>query len=116
MPHGARWRKGRNRDDEPATKVCRACKRRKVFTAFWQRRESDDGLDPWCRDCRWSYYHRWCAANRQVYNAHHQAYYRQHREKLRAYNREYQRRRRALMRAGKWKARQRRTRSARQPA
>src|SRR6266852_6297341 len=22
MPHGARWRKGRNRDDEPATKGC----------------------------------------------------------------------------------------------
>ncbi len=85
-----------------ATKVCRACRRRKSLTAFgpW-------GLDSWCRACRRAYQRRWMARHRDEYNAKFRAYYQRHREELREYNREYQRRRRALMRAGKWKVRRR---------
>ena len=108
MTHGAKWRSGQKRGEEPTTKVCQACKRRKPLTAFWRRRTSDDGLDPWCRGCHGGYTRRWQAANRDAYNATQRAYYRRNRKKLRAYNRQYQRRRRALMREGKWKARQRR--------
>ncbi len=91
------------RGEPRGTKVCRRCKRRKRLTAFYRRASSADGSDPWCRECRGSYFHWWCAANRDHYNHQARVYYREHLESLREYNREYQRRRRALMRAGKWK-------------
>ena len=82
-----------------ATKVCRACKRRKPLTAFGRRAAS---LDSWCRACWASYFRRWRAANRD-HCKRQRAYYREHLEHLRAYNCEYQRRRRAVMRARKRK-------------
>jgi hypothetical protein len=91
-------------------KICRACKRPKRLTAFWRRAESPDGRDPWCTDCRRSYFRRWSSANRGAYNRQQRLYYRENLEHLREYNRDYQRRRRALMKAGKWNTQAKRVR------
>jgi hypothetical protein len=86
----------------PRSKRCTACKRIRPLSAFWRRSACRDGRDRWCRDCRASYFRRWCAANRDAYNSRQRNYYRQNRDRLRAYNREYQRKRRLMIRTGQW--------------
>ncbi len=89
----------------PRLKRCSSCHRMKPLAAFWRRAVCRDGRDRWCSDCKVRYFRKWCADNRDVYNARQRAYYRKNLKRLRAYNREYQRRRRELMRTDEWTGR-----------